>query len=167
MEKPKFNIIDFLIIVLIIAVGFLGFYILGNKSGTVTNTNTAKVLVTIEEADIDEETVNFYLESAKVGTSLNMGIREKVAGTLKEVKAVPKTKSYTNPVTGQKEIADEIGRYNMLFTIEAELTENDKDFLIGTDKIKIGKELNFVGKGFSGYGHVVIIEKVGGEENDK
>ena len=167
MERPKFNIVDFLIIVLVIAVGFFGFYILGNKSGTVATADTAKVLVTIEEDDIDENMRDMYLENAKVGSAVTMGIREKVAGTLKEVKVNPKTEEYTNPLTGEKKAADKIGRYNMTFTIEAELNETDRDFLIGTAKIKIGKELNFVGKGFSGYGHVVIIEKVGGEEDDK
>ena len=155
-----------LIIVLIIAVGFLGFYILGSKSGTAIKTESATVLVTIEQADIDEDTMNAYLENAKVGASVTMGIREKVSGTLEQINAIPKTEEWTNPITGTKEAVDKIGRYNMNFTIKADLTETDRDFLIGTAKIKIGKELNFIGKGFSGYGHVVAIED-GGEENDK
>lgn len=166
MEKPKFNIVDFLIIILIIAVGFLGFYILGSKSGTVATAEKITVLVTIEEDDIDENMRDMYLENAKVGAKVKMGIREKVEGTLEQVKVLPETEEYTNPITGVKEAVPKIGRYDMTFTIKAELNESDRDFLIGTAKIKIGKELNFVGKGFSGYGHVVAIED-GGEENDK
>ena len=167
MEKPRFNIVDFLIIVLIIAVGFLGFYILGSKSGTVATAEKTTVLVTIEEDDIDENMRDMYLENAKVGAKVKMGIREKVEGTLEQVNVLPETEEYTNPITGVKEAVPKIGRYDMTFTIKAELSESDRDFLIGTAKIKIGKELNFVGKGFSGYGNVVVIEKVGGEENDK
>ncbi len=164
MKKAKFNIIDFLIIAMVILVVFAGVYILGNKSETVVNSAKTKVLVTIEELSVDETTMNFYKENAKNGDSVLIGIREKTTGVLKDVQVLPATDNYDNPVTGEKKVLEKKGEYNLNFTFETELSETETDFLIGTDKIKIGKELNFSAKGYSGYGNVVIIKKVGGEE---
>lgn len=164
MQKPRFNIVDFLIILAVVLVVVAGVYILGSKSETVVNTDKTKTQITIELKEVDKEAMNYYNENAKIGTAVTMGLREKVNGVLMEINSAPSTENFDNPVTGKKELVNQIGKYNLTFTIEAELSETDKDFLIGTDKIKIGKELNFAGKGFSGYGNVVIIKKVGGEE---
>ena len=71
---------------------------------------------------------------------------------------------FENPATGEKEWKDEIDKYNITFRSKVKITETDRDFLIGTAKIKVGKNQNFVGQGYSGYGTVVAIEKVGGDE---
>ena len=164
MKKAKFNIIDFLIIAMVVLVIFAGVYILGNKSETVVSSDKTKVLVTIEELSVDETTMNFYKENVKKGDNVIIGIREKTTGVLEDIKIIPATDNYDNPVTGKKEVLEKAERYNLTFTFETELSETETDFLIGTDKIKIGKELNFSAKGYSGYGNVVIIKKVGGEE---
>lgn len=164
MKKAKFNIIDFLIIAMVILVIFAGVYILGNKSETVVSSDKTKVLVTIEELSVDETTMNFYKDNVKKGDNVIIGIREKTTGVLEDIKIIPATDNYDNPVTGKKEVLEKAERYNLTFTFETELSETETDFLIGTDKIKIGKELNFSAKGYSGYGNVVIIKKVGGEE---
>ena len=164
MKKAKFNIIDFLIIAMVILVIFAGVYILGNKSETVVSSDKTKVLVTIEELSVDETTMNFYKENVKKGDNVTIGIREKTMGVLENIEILPATDNYDNPVTGEKEVLEKAERYNLNFTFETELAETETDFLIGTDKIKIGKELNFSAKGYSGYGNVVIIKKVGGEE---
>ena len=164
MKKAKFNIIDFLIIAMVVLVIFAGVYILGNKSETVVSSDKTKVLVTIEELSVDETTMNFYKENVKKGDNVTIGIREKTMGVLENIEILPATDNYDNPVTGKKEVLEKAERYNLTFTFETELSETETDFLIGTDKIKIGKELNFSAKGYSGYGNVVIIKKVGGEE---
>lgn len=164
MKKAKFNIIDFLIIATVILVIFAGVYILGNKSETVVSSEKTKVLVTIEELSVDETTMNFYKENVKKGDNVIIGIREKTTGVLENIEILPATDNYDNPVTGEKEVLEKAERYNLNFTFETELSETETDFLIGTDKIKIGKELNFSAKGYSGYGNVVIIKKIGGEE---
>jgi hypothetical protein len=164
MKKAKFNIIDFLIIAMVVLVIFAGVYILGNKSETVVSSDKTKVLVTIEELSVDETTMNFYKDNVKKGDNVIIGIREKTTGVLEDIKIIPATDNYDNPVTGKKEVLEKAERYNLTFTFETELSETETDFLIGTDKIKIGKELNFSAKGYSGYGNVVIIKKVGGEE---
>lgn len=164
MKKAKFNIIDFLIIAMVVLVIFAGVYILGNKSETVVSSDKTKVLVTIEELSVDETTMNFYKDNVKKGDNVIIGIREKTTGVLEDIKIIPATDNYDNPVTGKKEVLEKAEGYNLTFTFETELSETETDFLIGTDKIKIGKELNFSAKGYSGYGNVVIIKKVGGEE---
>ena len=164
MKKVKFNIIDFLIVLVVVLVAVAGVYILGNKSETVVSSEKTKVYVTIEELSVDEATKNFYMESAKEGDNITMGIREKTTGILRKIEAVPATDNYNNPETGEIEVLKKADRYDLKFTFETEFEETDRDFLIGTDKIKIGKELNFSGKGYSGYGNVVVIKKVGGEE---
>jgi hypothetical protein len=162
MRKVKFNIIDFLIIVAVVLVAVAGVYIIGNKSEVTVNTEKTKVLVTIEQLSVDETAMNFYKESVKNGDVVTMGIREKTTGVLKNLEILPATDNFDHPVTGEKVSLEKVNRYNLKFTIETEFAENDRDFLIGTDKIKIGKELNFASKGYSGYGNVVVIKKVGG-----
>ena len=164
MKKPKFNIIDLLIIVVIAAVIAAGVYILGSKTETQTKTKTAEVIFTIEEKEVDPVRMEYYKENAKVGDTVTVGIKEKVTGTLEKVEIVPTKKMFTDSITGQKSWKDELSRYDLTFTIKAEITETDTDFLIGTAKIKVGKSQNFIGKGYSGYGTVVAIEKVGGDE---
>ena len=164
MKKVKFNIIDFLIILVIAAVAVAGVYIIGNKSETVVSTKTTKALITIEGQNVDETTMNYYMENAREGSNALIGIREKASGVLKKIEVLPSTKEFDDPITGEKELVEQTGKYNLKFVFEVDLAETDRDFLIGTDKIKIGKELNFTGKGFSGYGKVVVIEKIGGDK---
>ncbi len=164
MKKPKFNIIDVLIIVVILAVGAAGFYVLGNKTETQVKTETAEVLITIEEKDIDPVRMAYFTENVKAGDAVTVGIKEKATGTLEAINVAPSKFIYDNPVTGEKEWKDEKSEYDVSFTIRVNITETANDFLIGTAKVKVGKELNCVGKGYSGYGTVVGIEKVGGDK---
>ncbi len=164
MKKPRFNIIDALIIALIAVIAFAGVYVLRSKTDTQTKTQTAEVIFTIEEKEINDTQREYYLEKAKVGDTVTVGIKEKVTGTLEEISITPTKFIYDNPVSGEKEYKEEIGKYDAYFTIRANLTETDTDFLIGTAKIKVGKSMNCVGMGYSGYGTVVKIEKVGGDK---
>ncbi len=166
MKKPKFNIIDILIVLLIVAVALAGVYVLRSKTDTQTNTALAEVLLTIEEKDINDTQREYYLERAEAGDSIIVGIKEKVTGTLEKIEISPAKFIYDNPITGEKEYKDEIGKYNVYFTIRAEIAETDKDFLIGTDKVKVGKDMNCIGKGYSGYGTVVDIKKAEVINND-
>ncbi|MBE7011961.1 MAG: DUF4330 domain-containing protein [Ruminococcaceae bacterium] len=164
MKKIRFNIIDFLIILAVILVSVAGVYILGSKSETVVNTQKTKALVMIELKNVDESTKADYEEKAKIGSLANIGIREKTVGELKKIDITEATKECFDLKNEEIKLAKVEGRYDIKFVFEVELDETDKDFLIGTDKIKIGKELGFGAKGYSGYGIVIGIEKVGGEK---
>lgn len=164
MKKLKFNVIDLLIIILIVAVIFAGVYILGSKTGTQTNTKAAEVVLVIEEKDIDSARMEYYMDRVKEGDSVTVGIKEKVQGTLGEIEITPAKTIYENPKTGEKTWVDKLDKYDIKVPIRLTITETEKDFLIGTAKVKVGKQQNFVGKGYSGYGTVISIERVGGDK---
>ncbi len=165
MKKFKFNIIDFLIILLVAAVIGAGIYILGNKTGVQTSTETTEVILVIEEKNIDAAKMEFYRDNVKKGAELTIGVKEKVGGTLEEEIQINAAKMlYENLETGEKSWVESQNKYDVTFTIRADVTETDKDFLIGTDKVKVGYSQNFVGDGYLGDGTVLKIEKVGGDK---
>lgn len=164
MKKPRFNIIDLLIVLVIAVVLAAGAYILKSKTGTQTKTNEAEVVFIIEEKDVDESRAAYYKENAAEGNTVSVGIKEKVSGTLKNIEINPSKQIYTNPKTGEKEWKEEIGKFDICFTVRAKITETEKDFLIGTAKIKVGQSQSLVGQSYSAYGTVVSVSKVGGDK---
>lgn len=166
MKKPKFNIIDILIILVIVAIAAAGFYILSNKTDIVVRSDSAEVLFTIEETDVDPERMAYYQENAKAGDVVSVGIKEKISGVIESIDIAPAVIVYENPVTGERELKDEINNYDINITIRATVEENDRDFLIGTAKLKIGNKQNFVGKGYSGYGTVIGLKRAEVNNND-
>ena len=164
MKKVKFNIIDFLIIVAVVVVAVAGVYVLGSKSETAIDKQKTKVVVAMEQKNVDEITKAYYEQNNEVGNIVSIGIREKISGVVKEIEISNAQKECLDQKTGETKLVDVEGKYDLRFIFEIEVDETDRDFLIGTDKIKIGKALNFNGKGYSGYGNVISIKKIGGEE---
>ncbi len=159
MNKPKFNFMDFLIIAGVAAVIAGGWYFLSARTSGSSEGAETNVVFSIEETQVDAVVAESYSQNIKVGDDVFVGTKEKIAGRVKSVEITPAQVIYENPKTGEKSYLDSKSRFDVMITAEASVTESDTDFKVGSTILKIGKKQNFNGKGFSGYGFVVALDK--------
>lgn len=159
MSKPKFNFMDFLIIIGVVGIIAGGWYFLSAKTSGRSEGKETNVVFAIEETQTDAVVAESYSKNIKVGDRVFVGTKEKIAGRVKSLEITPSKVLFENPKTGEKSYLDSVSRFDVMIEIEASVTESESDFKVGSTILKIGKKQNFNGKGFSGYGYVVALDK--------
>ena len=159
MNKPKFNFMDFLIIIGVVGIIAGGWYFLSAKTSGRSEGKETNVVFRIEETQADAAVAESYSKNIKVGDRVFVGTKEKIAGRVKSLEIIPSKVLFENLKTGEKSYLDSVSRFDVMIEIEASVTESESDFKVGSTILKIGKKQNFSGKGFSGYGYVVALDK--------
>ncbi len=160
-NKPKFNLMDALIIVLILAVATVGVLFIKSKTGS-GNRDTVTVRYSVEFKEKDAELGEMFIKALENKESATATEKDKIPAKIVDVEVVPSTTMVADSRTG-KLIASEIpGKYNIIVTLESEATETDADISLGATPIAVGEELAVHGRGISGFGYVVAIN-YGGE----
>ena len=95
--KAKFNVVDAVIILLILAVGAAGFLFLGNRSQTVSTGKNVKIFYDVEITDREEYLIDRFAEGEKV----SIGEKEKIPATIVKKEVRPATKSSFDEVSGK------------------------------------------------------------------
>ena len=162
-KKTKFNLMDCLIILIVVAVIAGGVYVLGSLKGgsTATDSQAATVRYTIELAKEDEEILNLFVAAAERGDSCYVGEKERAEAVVKEV-SYTLAKLMTNDVkTGEVFWAYIPNKYSINVTLESTGFETETDIKAGSGTVlKVGTETSVKGKGYAGYGFITSLETV-------
>jgi len=162
-KKTKFNLMDCLIILVLVAVIAGGIYVLGNlKGGSLgEGSQTATVRYTIELAKEEEEILNRFIAAAENQDSCYVGEKERAEAFIKEVTYTPAKLQTTDKKTGEVFWADIPDKYCINVTLESEGTETDSSITAGSGTaLKVGVETSVKGKGYAGYGFITGLEIV-------
>lgn len=145
MKNKKFNIIDLLIVLLVIAVICAGVfaYMYFFKASEDVSTNTANIQFTIEVSGITEDAANSF----KVGDTVTLGASASGSGVIKKTE-VQKYRMVTSDEENGTYLWSEVpGEYVALVTIESNVVKTDTAYTTGSEVVAVGKEMPFNARG--------------------
>lgn len=155
----KFNWIDAVIIILVIALCAGGYWYL-NRHGKIASKQTTKIEFTIAVSRVPIEVANAY----HVGDKVTFGTKNVDTGVISNVVIIPFTQDIANPTTGELQKAKIEGFYDAYVTIQTQGTETDKLIQSSQETLNVGVEMIFHGKGFSGKGFITQLQALKGGE---
>ncbi len=162
MDKPKFNVMDGLIIavlVLVIAAGvfFIGRMGAGNTQNAGTNTNAVfKIQLTKAEKALADR----FAVAMENDETVWIGLKERFEGKLLAVDTVPSQRITTDLHSGKAVLASDPTCYDVTITIKSQAVETDSAITAATTQIRVGEEAAIRGKDFAGYGFIIGLETV-------
>lgn len=161
VKKPKFNLMDCLIILTVIAVVAGSIYIIGSLRSRDAALNASRVGVRyeVEITNVDESFVNVALAAAEIGGVCFVGEKEGTEAIIKEASAAPCKLRTNNLETGEVLWTDSLNKYTVNLIIESEGTETETAITAGKDEVlKVGRNISVRGKGFAESACVLAVE---------
>lgn len=146
MKNKKFNIIDLLIILLIVAVicaGVFAYMYFFKSSDNSVNTNTVNIQFTIEVNGITEDAANSF----KVGDSVTLGASASGSGVIKNTEVKEYRMITSNEEDGTYQWTGVPGEYTALVTVESNVVKTDTAYTTGSEVISVGKQMPFNARG--------------------
>ncbi len=152
----KFNWIDAVIILLVIAIGVGGYWFLKVRPAQQsTNTQNVKIYVTVEMRNVQMDVVNAYKEAEKEGRAVTLGTTNVDTGVVTKVEYRPYTEDIEDFQTGEFKVVEFEGEYIADITIAVPGTETETCISSPNEAYRIGEEMIFHGKGIAGDGYIV------------
>ena len=147
-----FNIVDVILILLVLAVGFFGArMLLGGGSGQAAEQKSYSYVV--EGQEVLEQTAAFPIIGGNAFNSSTGAYLGKVTA----VSSVPHTETMYNRITEAYEKVPVKDYCDLSVTITGQGTETEKDITVEGTPVKVGMELNVKGKGYAMKGFVVEV----------
>lgn len=154
-KKVKFNGIDVLIIVLIIAVACAGFYILyGRNQAGVVSAQDTKVTVVVELTGREQN----LADEIKVGDTVMIGEKDKMPAVVENVEIVPAKMTGYDTINGAVKNSLIPGQVDIRITMSGDGSETEKSVEISGVSIRVGEETVVASKGWAGKGYVIGLE---------
>ena len=150
-KKVKFTVIDAVIIVVVLAVLFVGAKKL--LPSIMSGSGNEKVDFTVL---IQNEGENFA-DAITVGDRVTISLTEKDGGIVKNVETKPAVTLAYNSIDGTYANETIEGKYDVYVTIEADMEINDLSLKTGGTAVKVGAEVPVRGKGYASMGYVIEI----------
>lgn len=159
--KKKFNIVDAILILLIVAALAACFLFLRARGKVASDRVESPMRFTVELREVQKQTVAQY--EAGIGKNIYRSTDGVYLGTLVDVSY----ETYT-----ETEYSQSLERYvtydcdelcTAYLTVEGSGYETEKDVMVSGVSVKIGDELYIKGKGYAGKGYVVMIDTMDGE----
>ena len=161
MDKPKFNFLDGVIALLVVAVVVAGVYFIkGRDTGSMTPDKTAVAEIQIQLTEVDESIYEKFAEVADKNESVWIGIKERFEGKVSIVECGPARKMTKDMYTGKSVLAENPTTKDVTITVNADVVETDSAIVASGTEIRVGEETAIRGKGVAGFGFVVGIKTV-------
>lgn len=155
MSKKKLNVVDYVIIICVIAAIGVGAFLLRNTLSQHSQSGTSTVTF---EVFLQEQ--NAYLGEAAqqaVGKELLLSQKEKDYGVLKDVKVEPAKRTVADRVNGVYRIEELPDKYDITLIIEAKATVTDMGISIGQAPVRTGTQMVVSNKDFAAAGYIFEI----------
>ena len=155
-RKFRFNIIDALIILLVLAaVGVIGYVVASEKQTPEEVKQDKKIQYVIQITELKDE----FTGNIKPGETLYEVETNKKLGV---VTACNSEKTYyTDSKKGVQVISEIDGRSNMFVTVEADASFKDNIYTVNGVSILVGTSIRFITPGLTSGAVVVSLETVG------
>ena len=161
MDKPKFNIIDGLIVLLVVAIIAAGIYLLGgNKQTDGTGAENTTAIFQLQLAKVDESLYNKFLAAMEADETVWIGVKERFPGKIDMLEKSPASKITTNTQTGTAVVAEDPNLFDITIHINTPVLETSSEISAAGTPIRVGEEVAVRGKGFAGYGFVIDLKTV-------
>lgn len=158
MMKPKFNWMDFVILIVCVAVLGGGIWMLRSMTagdgGGATAAGNVKVTYKIEV----NNKVESYTTLAKPGDSVTVGDKEKLAAVVKDIEVKPYERVGYNTLDGSAAWEEVPERYTVIYTLESDGTDTESAVTVNNTALRVGGATTVNGKGYAGYGYIISVE---------
>lgn len=151
VKKKKLNAVDIVIILLVLAIGVGGFFVLRSRNEIVNSGGMKTITYTVEGQNVVENAANM----PKIGDEVYNSSTSEFLGTLTDVKVEPQKRIAYNNTKGVYEKYDVPGLFTVYVTISGDGFDTEKDITVNGTVTKVGKELSVKGKGYAFMGYIV------------
>ena len=161
MDKPKFNIIDGLIVLLVVAIIAAGIYLLGGSNATEgTQPQNTTAIFQLQLTKVDESLYNKFLAAMDADETVWIGVKERFPGKINTLEKAPASRITTNTQNGTAVIAEDPNLFDLTIHIRTSVLDTPSGFTASGTPIRVGEEVAVRGKGFAGYGFVIDLKTV-------
>ena len=160
MEKKKhrFNAVDAVIIVLVLAaVAVLGYVLLVERNGDV---GPKSEKVKINYVLMVTEMRSIYADNVKVGDDVYDADSDKYIGKVVQVSNTVARRTGTNRKTGEQVISDLENRRDLYVTVEAEADYADNAYSVSGFTTVVGAVVNFITPNLAQPANIISVEPV-------
>ena len=166
MDKPKFNLLDGIILLLIVAIAAAGVFLLtGRKSdNAAVDTQNTTAVFSVQFTKVDASVYDKFKAAMESGESVWVGIKERFEGKIEGLECGPSTKLTTNFRSGKAYLAEDPTTYAVTVTINTAVVETGSSISASGTAIRVGEETSVRGKGFAGFGFVTDLRTVSQSE---
>ncbi len=149
-RKFRFNIVDVLIILLVVAaVAVAAKFLIDRSSGSIGGDSKTVITYVVEFNNVEER----FADSVKAGDSVQYDVKKVDFGTVVGVQASPYQIISFNYDEQTEVVTTVEGKITLTVTMEAEVTESDRGFERNGSDIRVGQaySLNFPNFASTGY----------------
>lgn len=147
----RIHFLDVFIILVIVAVGWVGFTKLRGASGAEQSSQASKIVYTVEDDDaIWEQT-----QAVQVGNKVNIGVNGADSSVVTDVSYAPAKKTVFDSIDGRYVETELPDRYALKVTCEADAAVSDMSITAGSTPIRVGAEFTVKGRGYAVSGYVI------------
>ena len=156
-NKPAVNIVDFLIVLLILAVCAVLLYVfVFNGRGEQLAPQTRTVRYVVEAKNVREE----FSDKVAIGDTVFDSVALYNIGVVTAYEEKDATRRSTNLVTGEPVIVPVPGRKHIYLTIEAQANLENNIYSIGGYKISVGMSVMLKLKNLTAAGNCITFEVI-------
>ena len=156
MDKPKFNLLDGVIVLMVVLVALAAVYIFTGKTDTVQNPEqNCTAVFKMHLAKVDEDIFNKFDLALKEDQSVWIGIKERFEGKIENVEILPSKRKVTDQRTGKALMASDPTTRDVVITVSANAVETVSAITSAGTAIRVGEETAIRAKGVAGYGYIV------------
>ena len=159
MRKFRFNWVDAVIIVLVIAVGLLGFFYLKSRN-TVSGAQTSKLYFVFET----NKNTKDIAEQFTPGTQVTFGVKNVDKGVITQSNVVPYTSEVADALNGKWLMQNIPGLYSAQVRVEFDGYESDNAFSGSQEQIMVGLGTVISGKGINSEGYVLDVGRADNQQ---
>lgn len=161
MNKPRFNIVDAVIILMVCIVIVAGVLFVGKLSGakivSPSQTNNATAEYTIQIQNCEEELCVQFENALSNDNIVLVTDEDSWNASLINIERKNATKITTNYKTGKSVLAEYPDTFDLSVTLKSDVLETDTEISAGGTPLLVGSLLKIKGKGFVGIGYVTNI----------
>ncbi|MBE6625710.1 MAG: DUF4330 family protein [Ruminococcaceae bacterium] len=153
-RKIRFNIIDLIIILIIVAAAFVLVKVFtGGNNDIVTETNYKKIQYVIEIQNVEDR----FDGSVKKGDAVQDAIERKSIGTVVGVQSSQFERITFDYDSGMETVSVVEGRIVLNITIEATAVVTDRAFTVDGCEIRVGEQYSVILPEFYGIGYCIKV----------
>lgn len=172
MDKPKLNIVDLIIILIIALAVVFGIYSLKKTDRTLKSDKKQEIVFSLIQSEIGGEIKTYYEETLKVGDTVMFGKESQGEAEIESVEIVPSKVEYNSVQSGEKKTVDSVNKYDVIITFSAKAKDTNAAYLLSDLKIKVGntagfKKKDIEGKVFKVDGEIIMLDDLEAAENGK
>ena len=156
-KKIRFNVVDVLIIVLVLAaVAVVGYVLLTERNDVAPQSENVKInyVLMVSEAQ------SAFADNVKVGDEVYEQESGKYIGKVVQVSSTVAKKVGTDRKTGEQVISELANRRDIFVTVEADAERSDNLYIVSGINIIAGGVLSFMTPGLMQPSNIISVERV-------